>query len=345
MRLRLDRRQQRQARDLGDLDRAQSARRRAPHHQADVGIAGGQDRRHRGGRRARTHVTAADDHDQIGGAQGGLGRVGEAAGQVADHGDRPATAGLDDGVHRPGVHLVPAPRSGQHADAAVSRQRIAHRRPGEPPTPQRQVRPAQARRVFATEQQFDAATPRVEVHQQRIGGGLSKGDRERRGAGPAAASDDGHGVAARPVVARRLGGFGERTNQGGRLPGQSQHVLGADAHGGRPRRRLGLAHRQHGHVIAAWQRPALAPRGRPRVQHDGRRRRPGLATHRRRVAGMHQPHPGRGRHPLHLGAQFGLRQHRQHTRVMGALCSGSASHPPTVQRPNLAHQSQTRIWG
>ncbi|CAG7021751.1 hypothetical protein PICSAR164_03830 [Mycobacterium avium subsp. paratuberculosis] len=238
-------------------------------------------------------------------------------------------------MHRPGVHLVTAPGSRQHADAAVPRQRIAHRRPIEPAALQRQVRPAQPRGVLAAEQQLDPAAPRVEVHQQRVAGGLGQGDREQGGPGAAAASDDGDRVPALPVVARRFGRFGELTDQVGFVFGQPQHPRGADAHGRRPRRRRGFGRRQHRDVIAAGQRPAPAARRRRSVQHDGRGRRPGLTTHRGRVTGVHHPHPGGGRHPIQLGAQLGFGQHRQHTRrtrrVIGALRTGAASHPSTVR--------------
>ena len=57
-RLRPHRRQQRQAGDVRDLGCAQSARRRSPHDQPEVGIDRGQHRSDRRGRRARPHIAA-----------------------------------------------------------------------------------------------------------------------------------------------------------------------------------------------------------------------------------------------------------------------------------------------
>ena len=66
----------------------------------EVGIDRGQHRSHRRGRRARPHIAAADHDDEIGGIQRGLRRIGETTGKIADHGDSPAAAGVDDGIHR-----------------------------------------------------------------------------------------------------------------------------------------------------------------------------------------------------------------------------------------------------
>ena len=64
--------------------------------------------------------------DQICGVQRRLGGITEAPREIADHGDSPATAGVDDGIHGPGVEFVPAPGAREQTDPAVSRQRLTH---------------------------------------------------------------------------------------------------------------------------------------------------------------------------------------------------------------------------
>ena len=147
-RVRPHRRQQRHAGDRSHLVRPQPARRRSPNDQPDIGIDAGKHRRDRRGGRTRPHIARADHDDEIGCVQGSLSSVGQTARNVADHG-RPATAaGIDDGVHRShGVQLVSAPGARQHADPAMARQRLAHRRPIQPSALQRQVGPAHARVV------------------------------------------------------------------------------------------------------------------------------------------------------------------------------------------------------
>ena len=125
----------------------------------------------------------------------------------------------------------------------MSRQRLAHGRPVEPSALQRQVGPTQARCTLAAHQQIDAAAPRVEIHQERVAGGLRQRDREQRRAGTAAAPDDGDDLTAEPVVARRFGGFGELADQFALLLGQPQHMLGTDGDGCRPGRRRGFGDR------------------------------------------------------------------------------------------------------
>jgi hypothetical protein len=112
-------------------------------------------------------------------------------------------------------------------------------------------------------------------------------------------------------------------------------MLGADLDGRRPRLRLRFERRQHGHVIAARQRPSPAARRRPGVQHDCRSRRPTLAADRRRVTCMHHSDAGGCRHPVQLGAHVGLGQDRQHTRGTRRINSGAASHPTTVRGRDL----------
>ncbi len=108
---------------------------------------------------------------------------------------------LGGGVYPPGAG------SRQHADAAVPRQRIAHRRPIEPAALQRQVRPAQPRGVLAAEQQLDPAAPRVEVHQQRGAGRAGRPRRRRRATAcprcPSSRDDSAASARACPSRTRR----------------------------------------------------------------------------------------------------------------------------------------------
>ena len=92
-----------------------------------LGLIAGEHRGDRRGRRARPHVARADHDDEIGCVQGDCGGIGETTREIANHGDPPAAAGVDDGVHRPGVQFVPAPGAREQADPAVLRQRLAHR--------------------------------------------------------------------------------------------------------------------------------------------------------------------------------------------------------------------------
>lgn len=74
-----------------------------PHHQTQVGVDRGQHRRHRRGGRTCPHIAWADQDDEIGGIQRCLGGIGQTTWKIADHGDSPTSAGVDHGVHRPGV--------------------------------------------------------------------------------------------------------------------------------------------------------------------------------------------------------------------------------------------------
>ena len=117
---------------------------------------------------------------------------------------RPASTTASTGA---GIQLVAAPGTGQDADPAMSRQRLAHRRPVQPSALQRQVGPPQPGCGLAAHQQIDAAAPRIEVHQERVGGGLRQCDREQRRAGPAATRRSRrrpHRAARRRAPIRRL---------------------------------------------------------------------------------------------------------------------------------------------
>ena len=173
----------------------------------------GEHRSDRRGRRARPHIARADHDDEIGGVQRGLSGVGQTTRKVADHGDSPATAGVDDGVHRPGVQFVAAPGARQHADPPVSRQRLAHCRPGQPSALQRQIGPAQARAwsrrppADRCRHPTDRGRPAVSRWQPAPGRPRTMTRPPRR------APDHRDDLAARPVVARRFTGFGELADQ------------------------------------------------------------------------------------------------------------------------------------
>ncbi len=164
---------------------------------------------------------------------------------------------------------------------------------------------------------------------------MRQGNGEHRRPRPAAATDDGHDLAANPVVARRFGRFGEPTNQFTLLVGQPKHVLGPDRDRGRPGCRRGFGTGHHGDVRAAWQRVPPAPiRGRL-INHHGRGRQPGLPAHRGPAAGVHHPNTHGRCDPVQLVAQFRFGQHRQDARArragFGRRCR--RGHPSTVRGP------------
>ncbi len=298
------RRQQRQAGDVRDFGCPQSARRRAPNHQPEVGIDRGQHRGHRSGRRARPHIARADDDDEVGGIQRGLGGVGQTTGQIAHDGDSPAAAGIDDGVDRPGVQLVAAPRAGQHADAVESRQRVAHGRPvrARPPCNARSGQ----RRPGVVSPPSSRSTPPPQ-------GSRSTSSASVAACARATANSDAPAPPQPPMTAttsprnpssrHRFGGFGKFADQFMFLRGQAQHVLGADRNGGRPGGRRGFGGGQHADVSAARQTPR-ARTGRPPPRRAPLPRRPSRFSGSPPItAGVHHSNTDRRGHPVQLVAQ------------------------------------------
>ena len=196
------RRQQRHPGDGGHFVGLQPTRRRAPHHQTDVGVDRGQHRNDRRGRRAGPHIARADHDHQVGCFQRCFDGVGQPARKVAYHRCSAAAPGVQHGLHcarRPIRNLAGSrtARLTPRCRGSASRTAAQLSRP-----------PCSARSGQRTPGVVSAPTSRsippphgIEVDQHRIGGRQrERGRKERRTRTTASADHRQHRAAGTDVA-------------------------------------------------------------------------------------------------------------------------------------------------
>ena len=231
------------------------------------------------------------------------------AAAVADRQHPAPPAGVEDRLHRAGVHLVARPRAGQDADPAVVRKCVAHRGPAQPAALQAEVRPPQSRRGLTVQEQVDTTGPGIKVDQQRRGRGLGQSRGEDRCARTAPATDHRD----HPPVAGTSAGFsrgiGEVAGQQLLLCRQCADVLRANGLS-RPARSTRCGSTAAHQDQPGPARHSLAAAGCRLVENHRRHRRPRLSRQRR--GRRHHPEPYRCRHSLDCLPQLGVVEHGQH---------------------------------
>ena len=279
----------------------------------------------------RPHVARADDDDEIGCVQRGLGGIGETAGKIAHHGDSPAPARIDHGIHRPGIQFVAAPGAREKADrrgAAAT----PHARPARPAGRPVKPSPANAGRVSSRRpatnrchRPRDRGRPTARRWRQAPGRPRTRRHRHRRSppitatTSPRSPSSRADSAASASPRTKSSSCSGSRSTCCAPAATAAAQVAGRGVGGG-----------QHGDVCAPRQPGPATPISCRLVEHHRRRRRPRLPAHRR-AAGMHHPDPdGRG-HPVQFVAQLRIGQHRQYARRTRRCAADAAGHPPTVR--------------